>query len=447
MNERREGESHDLRKMAEQVLREKADRFEKLDAQGAKELLHELQVHQIELEMQNEELRDVQKSLEDAHRHYARLFHNAPVGYAVIDHYGLIRQANETLGRMAGREGSPVQGKAFADLLTAESAKIFRARFKSFFKHPGQKKMELKMQGGDTGFLYVILEAGPGSRGNIPWEEVQHELLVTITDITERKNAEMELESALAESRNRQREIAALLKGARYILEQDDFQTTARKVFDICKHLIGATSGYVALLSEDGEKNELLFLDSGGLPCTVDTGLPMPVRGLRAKAYEKGAPVYHNDFMRSQWVDYMPAGHVLLNNVMFAPLVIQGKTVGIIGLANKETPFDENDAKLAGGFGELAAIALQKGRQMDERNRIEEERFKLIQDLKNALSKVKQLGGLLPICMHCKKIRDDSGYWNQLESYISNHSEAMFSHSLCPECAMKYYPEYDLENE
>jgi CheY-like chemotaxis protein len=62
------------------------------------------------------------------------------------------------------------------------------------------------------------------------------------------------------------------------------------------------------------------------------------------------------------------------------------------------------------------------------------------QDLQEALSQVKQLSGLLPICMHCKKIRDDSGYWNQIESYIKKHSEAQFSHSICRECAEKHNP-------
>ena len=70
----------------------------------------------------------------------------------------------------------------------------------------------------------------------------------------------------------------------------------------------------------------------------------------------------------------------------------------------------------------------------------EAERDRLILELQKALSKVKQMRGLLPICASCKKIRDDKGYWNQIESYIKEHSEADFSHSLCPECAKKLYP-------
>jgi hypothetical protein len=56
---------------------------------------------------------------------------------------------------------------------------------------------------------------------------------------------------------------------------------------------------------------------------------------------------------------------------------------------------------------------------------------------------VQQLKGILPICMHCKEIRDDKGYWNKLEKYISQHSKAQFSHSICDKCLEKYYPEDD----
>lgn len=62
-------------------------------------------------------------------------------------------------------------------------------------------------------------------------------------------------------------------------------------------------------------------------------------------------------------------------------------------------------------------------------------------DLETAIEKIKTLSGLLPICSNCKKIRDDSGYWEQIESYIGTHSEAEFSHSICPECIRELYPD------
>lgn len=74
------------------------------------------------------------------------------------------------------------------------------------------------------------------------------------------------------------------------------------------------------------------------------------------------------------------------------------------------------------------------------------ERQRLTTELKIALDHIKQLQGMLPICSICKKIRDDKGYWNQIESYISEHSEAKFSHGLCPECVKKFYPDYYSED-
>jgi PAS domain S-box-containing protein len=81
------------------------------------------------------------------------------------------------------------------------------------------------------------------------------------------------------------------------------------------------------------------------------------------------------------------------------------------------------------------------GLNISDRVIIEKEKENLITRLQEALSQVKLLSGFLPICVSCKQIRDDKGYWNQIESYIREHSEAEFSHSICPECAKKLYPD------
>jgi PAS domain S-box-containing protein len=73
--------------------------------------------------------------------------------------------------------------------------------------------------------------------------------------------------------------------------------------------------------------------------------------------------------------------------------------------------------------------------------RAERDRERLISELQAALSDIKTLSGLVPICSHCKKIRDDTGYWTQVEAYIQAHSQARFSHGICPECAKKLYPD------
>lgn len=91
-------------------------------------------------------------------------------------------------------------------------------------------------------------------------------------------------------------------------------------------------------------------------------------------------------------------------------------------------------------LGGLTGFYYHKNRQADE------DKSKLIIQLQASLSEIKKLSGLLPICASCKKIRDDKGYWNQIESYIREHSEAEFTHGICPECAKKLYPDFYKEN-
>jgi PAS domain S-box-containing protein len=82
-------------------------------------------------------------------------------------------------------------------------------------------------------------------------------------------------------------------------------------------------------------------------------------------------------------------------------------------------------------------------RDITERERMRKEREELIIELQEALGKVNVLKGLLPICAWCKKIRDDSGYWQQIEAYIRDHSEADFTHGICPACAQKAREKFD----
>jgi hypothetical protein len=86
-------------------------------------------------------------------------------------------------------------------------------------------------------------------------------------------------------------------------------------------------------------------------------------------------------------------------------------------------------------------------RNITDRKVAEQEREKLVLELREALSQVKALSGLLPICASCKKIKNDKGCWEQMEVYIRDHSEADFSHGICPDCIAKYYPDYHLGNE
>ncbi len=235
-------------------------------------------------------------------------------------------------------------------------------------------------------------------------------------------------------TRTPEEKLDAVVSGARAILEKQSFIESARAIFDHAREMTGAVSGYVALLNEDGSENEVLFLEAGGMPCSVDPELPMPIRGLRATSYKTHKATYHNDFMNSEWVKFMPEGHVVMKNVMFAPLNLNGKTVGLLGLANKPSDLTDDDAEIATVFGELAAIALANSRYLDQLNAKNTE-------LQKALDEIKTLQSILPMCSHCRKVRDDEGLWSRLESYVMEHTNTHFSHGLCPDCLRELYPD------
>ena len=185
-----------------------------------------------------------------------------------------------------------------------------------------------------------------------------------------------DLEKELEAVRQERDRLASLVDETHHTKLCSSLNETLRKIYDICKSMVDATCGYVALKNEDGSLNEVLFLDDGGLPCSVDPNLPMPIRGLRADAYEKGEAVYDNDFMNSEWIKFMPPGHVELKNVMFAPLNISGEVAGIIGLANKPKDFTDQDKNIAKAFGDVAALIMEK-EQIYEALRKSEQRFHL----------------------------------------------------------------------
>jgi PAS domain S-box-containing protein len=103
------------------------------------------------------------------------------------------------------------------------------------------------------------------------------------------------------------------------------------------------------------------------------------------------------------------------------------------------SPIKNAEGRLVGA----SAIAYD----ITERKKIEEERTKMIEQLNETLSKVRTLSGLLPICASCKKIRDDKGYWQKLETFVHEHSNAEFSHSICPDCMERLYPDFSKKKE
>jgi AmiR/NasT family two-component response regulator len=144
----------------------------------------------------------------------------------------------------------------------------------------------------------------------------------------------------------------------------------------------------------------------------------------------------------TQWIhERCPTPVVVLTAHETQELVVEASDAGVGAYLVK--PPDARDMERAitvamARFDDLMKLH-RLNAELQARN---EEREKLVAELQEALANVKTLRGLLPICASCKKIRDDHGYWQQVEVYIRDHSEVEFSHGLCPDCVGKYFPDY-----
>lgn len=153
------------------------------------------------------------------------------------------------------------------------------------------------------------------------------------------------------------------------------------------------------------------------------------------------------------------ANSTVISRALIKRITALGKGFEILGAGDLDhripTEGDDELSALALASNEMAAKLKQSYTSVDkleneiaERKKAEEEREKIILELKDALARIKTLSGMLPICASCKKIRDDKGYWSGVETYISRHSDVLFSHGICPECEIKAYKELEqLKNE
>ena len=200
MDSERHSRQNDLRDRAEAILavtpQEPAD-----CSQGEmRRLIHDLSVHQIELELQNEELRNARLQLEDTRDRYARLYHQSPEGYLSLDASGVIRQFNQTFASMIGGGSVDLTGRSLAELMPGADRDIFLGRFKVFFNNPEGKSMDVALRYGKSASSLMARLTGrreidafsPAGRSIRPL------LLVIVSDISVQKT----MEDALRQERD-----------------------------------------------------------------------------------------------------------------------------------------------------------------------------------------------------------------------------------------------------
>jgi PAS domain S-box-containing protein len=200
-----------------------------------------------------------------------------------------------------------------------------------------------------------------------------------LKNLAGRKHAEEEIKKHIAEA-------AAINSSAHELLIKEEFKDAAKEIFDSCKNLIGAIGGFIGILSPDGKSYEFLYLDPGGLSCTVDPSLPVTIRGLSEEASRTGKVTYENEFSGSRWEKLLPEGHVRLENMLFAPMVIEGKSMGLLGFANKPGGFNEEDVQIASLFGKISAVGLHKSSILENLRRSSEFSGVILDSMNEAVS-------------------------------------------------------------
>jgi hypothetical protein len=184
-----------LTEKAELVLNKDENQDSDIPRGDFNRIIQELKVYQIELEIQNEELREAQRSLEESRNSYAQLYNQAPAGYVTLSSNGMILQANQTFLEMVSQDMQDVLNSSFTDFIANDQQKIFLSRYNAFFKKPDGKKMELKMMKKKGSPFYVRI-TGSLISDNAPFkkgESQEQKLFIIISDITQEKKIEASL--------------------------------------------------------------------------------------------------------------------------------------------------------------------------------------------------------------------------------------------------------------
>ncbi len=185
---------------------------------NVKQILQELRVHQIELELQNEELKQSQEELVRQRERYYQLFHHAPVGYALIDTNGIIRKANRSLCKMLELTGNDTVERPLTRYIHNEDHNIFHSRFRAFYKRPDKKTIEVRLKSPEIKYVEIRGRLEESSLFGHSSPEEEQLLFITLTDITERKLAEEAILKAMAESRQLNEERNLFLANASHEL-------------------------------------------------------------------------------------------------------------------------------------------------------------------------------------------------------------------------------------
>ncbi|MGH9788745.1 MAG: PAS domain S-box protein [Candidatus Acidiferrales bacterium] len=327
------------------------------------------------------ERKQAERKLAERTAYLNALIENSPLGIVAHDSEGRVKMCNPAFERLFGHGSENIVGKPLDDLISPRDRPTEAEEITRQVVAGQVMRLRTQRRRSDGTLVDVEIHGVPLAIGG---ESAGGYGLYE--DITERLRAETEISERTAF-------LNALIENSPLAIVTIDPEERVQHCNPTFERLFGYR------LDEMKGKRIDDFVAPGDLSNEALNLTRQAVRG------EIGHAVTHRQ---------RKDGAVIQVEVHGVPLVVNGKLVGGYALYQDVT----------------------------ERRRAEEERENLLRELQEALANIKTLSGLLPICASCKKVRDDGGYWSQIESYISAHSDAQFSHGICPECAKQLYPEH-----
>lgn len=398
-----------------------------LTDQELKKLIHELQVHQIEHELQNDELRASELLLRQEQQRLQDLYDFAPVGYLTVNEKGIILSANLTSTAILGVDRQILLNRPLQTFLSEEDADKFFLRLALLFQTNQKLTLEFRFKKDNGAPFYAQLECVAIREGDNKTPAVK----IIMMDITARKEIEALLarQSAVTDSM-----YALSMK----FLDTDSMVEITNLTLDEALKLTGSKFGFAGYIDPA----------TGALVCpTLTTNI-----WDSCKVHDKGV-VFETYSGLWGWVlnnrtalltnaphmdprsSGIPQGHLPIHRFLAVPAMDGARLVGQIAVANSDRDYNEDDLTCLQQLASIFSLGIKK-------KLAEEAKTKLIAVLEKAMSEIKTLKGFIPICAACKKIRDDQGYWQAVEVYIRDRTDAQFSHGICPDCARKLYPDY-----
>ena len=337
----------ELRRVAEQRLRDKSAK-PKTVSQRSKDdlqrLVHELQVHQIELELQNEALKEARTELETAVQRYAGLYDYAPVGYLTLDRHGAIRNVNLRGANLLALERSRLIGRRLGLFVASECRTVFNAFLARVFASHAKESCEAAVSTAEGATLWVHVEAVASEDGK--------ECRAVLADVTARRRMTEMLQFR-----------AALMDfAATHSLEQ-----LLRHALDEIGALTGSPIGFFHFVEPDQNTLSLQAWSSRTLAefCTaVAPGSHYPIAdaGVWVECVHTRQPVIHNDYASLPGRKGLPAGHAAVTRELVVPIIRTPLIVGIVGMGNKPTNYTDDDVEVVSYLADVTWTIIERKR-------------------------------------------------------------------------------------